>query len=77
MMSQKLSNSKAVEASTKNKKKPEPHINIFHDLQKRGSILLKLFDTKTKEVINHCEQAPSPSKDYCQLVLNFDKVNFI
>lgn len=71
-MSQKIKEAKKKQASEQN-----PHINIFHDLQNRKSILLTLFDTKTKEVINHCAQAPSPSKDYCQLIVNFDKVNKI
>ena len=72
-MNHKVSNSKVIQIQ----KKPinEPHLNIFHDLLNRKSILLMLFDTKTKEVINHCAQAPSPSKDYCQLIVNFDKVN--
>lgn len=48
--------------------------NIFHELEKRRSILLNLFNVKTREAINHCGTAPSPSKDYCQLLLTFDHV---
>lgn len=71
-MNHKTSNSKLMQI--KKRHVNEPHVNIFHDLLKRKSILLTLFDTKSKEVINHCAQAPSPSKDYCQLIVNFDKV---
>jgi hypothetical protein len=74
-MNHKTSNSKVMQIQKKHVN--EPHVNIFHDLQKRKSILLTLFDTKSKEVINHCAQAPSPSKDYCQLIVNFDKVNMM
>lgn len=46
----------------------------FNLLKKRKSILLTLFDTKNNEILNEGAQAPSPSKDYCQLILTNDRV---
>lgn len=51
--------------------------NVFHDLKKRNSILLTLFNLKNPEILNLGAQAPPPSKDYCQLLLTFDKVSEI
>ena len=42
--------------------------NIFKHLKEKKSMLLNLFDMKTKEIFELGAQAPSPSKDYCQLV---------
>lgn len=46
----------------------------FNDLKKRKSILLNLFDAKNNEILNEGAQAPSPSKDYCQLIVNNERV---
>lgn len=50
--------------------------NVFHDLTERRSILLTLFNMKTKEIFELGAQAPSPSKDYCQLVMTHNMVIF-
>jgi hypothetical protein len=70
-MSQKLIKTVVIPQTKQN----QPHPNIFLELEKRHSILLTLFNTENKEVINICTRAPAPSKDYCQIILNFDKVH--
>lgn len=50
---------------------------IFEKLARRKSSLLTLFDDRNREVLNIGAQAPSPSKDYCQLIVKYDKVIFI
>jgi hypothetical protein len=47
--------------------------NIFHKLRQNKSNLLSLFE-ENNELINACGQAPSPSKDYCQLIMTTDHV---
>ena len=54
----------------------EKFINIFHHLKQRKSILLTLFNMKNKELFEIGAQAPSPSKDYCQLVMTHDMIIF-
>ena len=49
-------------------------VNIFQHLKQRKSILLTLFNMKNKELFELGAQAPSPSKDYCQLVMTHDTV---
>jgi hypothetical protein len=48
--------------------------NVFDDMKRKGSILLTLFNMNNKEIINVATQAPSPSKDYCQLILSHTQV---
>jgi hypothetical protein len=50
--------------------------NIFETLKKHHSPLLTLFNPNKTEILNVATQAPSPSKDYCQLVLTHDKCIF-
>lgn len=50
--------------------------NIFDKLKTRGSILLTLFNLNNQEILNMGAQAPSPSKNYCQVVLNHTNVLF-
>ena len=48
--------------------------NVFEVMKNRKSILLTIFTPKNAELLNIGAQAPSPSKDYCNLVLTYDKV---
>jgi hypothetical protein len=48
--------------------------NVFQQLLETKSILLTLYDSNSREVVNHCDTAPAPSKDYCQLLLTYDHV---
>jgi hypothetical protein len=50
--------------------------NIFDKLKTDGSILLTLFNLNNQELLNMGAQAPSPSKNYCQVVLNHNNVIF-
>ena len=50
--------------------------NIFHELIEKKSNLTQLFDTKSKEFLNYAATAPAPSKDYCQIMVTFDEVNY-
>lgn len=50
-------------------------LNIFYDLIERKSILIELFE-KNKEVVNYCAVAPSPSRDYNQILITFDQIIF-
>lgn len=43
--------------------------NVFGDLKKRNSGLMSLFNMKNTELLNIAAQAPSPSKNYYQLVM--------
>ena len=52
------------------------HPNIFHELKKRDSILLTLFNMKNTEILNVGAQAPSPSKNYCQLIMTQEQIIF-
>jgi hypothetical protein len=54
----------------------EQQETIFEKLARQKSILLTLFDDRNHEVLNIAVQAPSPSKDYCQLIVKYDKVRF-
>lgn len=56
-------------------KEPKHYRNIFHDLKDRKSILMTLFNPRNTEILNIGAQAPSPSKDYCQLILTQEKVD--
>ena len=58
----------------KNIQKDTHNQNIFEELKKRNSNLLNLFNLKNNEFLNLGAQAPSPSKDYCQLLMTYDKV---
>ena len=58
----------------KNIQKDTHNQNIFEELKKRNSNLLSLFNLKNNEFLNIGAQAPSPSKDYCQLLMTYDKV---
>ena len=49
-------------------------VNVFDEMKRRQSILLTLFNLKNTEIINVATQAPSPSKDYCQLVVTHKTV---
>jgi F-box protein 36 len=49
-------------------------VNVFDDMKRHQSILLTLFNSKNTEIVNVAQQAPSPSKDYCQLVLTHSQV---
>lgn len=55
-------------------KKYEPVVSVFEELKKKRSGLLSLFNMNNTEILNVACQAPSPSKDYCQLVLTHDQV---
>ena len=49
--------------------------NVFHELEKSGSLINSLFKTKnSKELLNIGRQAPSPSKDYYQLLMTCEQV---
>lgn len=45
--------------------------NVFNELRAKKSNLLSLFDLRDNELINVGVQAKAPSKDYCQLILNY------
>lgn len=47
--------------------------NVFYLLKAQNSILLTLFGND-HEIINKGAQAPSPSKNYCQLIMNTDNI---
>ena len=55
---------------------PVKFASVFDELKYKKSNLLSLFDTRTDELINIGAQAPAPSKDYCQLILNHHYVIF-
>ena len=57
-------------------KRNDEFFNVFNHLKESKSILLGLFDARTKEIFELGAQAPSPSKDYCQLVMTRDMVPF-
>ena len=50
--------------------------NIFHELRKRQSILYSELYGKNEnfELLNIGAQAPSPSKDYCQLIVTQEQI---
>ncbi|RNA27198.1 F-box only 36 [Brachionus plicatilis] len=50
--------------------------NVFNELKAKKSNLLSLFDFQNTELINVGAQAPAPSKDYCQLIVNHHYVIF-
>jgi len=60
--------------------KPKSHFhldhhskNIFTKLRAQGSILMNLY-AQNQEILNVGAQAPSPSKNYCQLIVTLDTV---
>lgn len=57
-------------------KRNDDFFNVFNHLKERKSMLLNLFDMKSKEIFELGCQAPSPSKDYCQLVMTREMVIF-
>ncbi len=56
------------------KPKVEPN-NVYQELRKQKSILMTLFDEKNHEIVNASGTAPSPSKDFCQIIVTFDHVS--
>lgn len=63
--------------------KPKSHFhidqhskNIFLKLKAQGSILLSLFNQNNQEILNIGAQAPSPSKNYCQLMVTQENIIF-
>ena len=48
--------------------------NIFGDLKKRNSALMSLFNMKNTEILNVAFQAPSPSKNYYQLIMTHSTI---
>ncbi len=60
--------------------KPKSHFhldhhskNIFTKLRAKGSILMNLY-AHNQEILNVGAQAPSPSKNYCQLIVTLDTI---
>ncbi len=60
--------------------KPKSHFhldhhskNIFTKLRAKGSILMNLY-AHNQELLNVGAQAPSPSKNYCQLIVTLDTI---
>ena len=47
--------------------------NVFLYLKAKKSILMTLFG-KNQEILNLGAQAPSPSKNYCQLIMTTDNI---
>lgn len=48
--------------------------NIFNELKAKDSNLLGLFNNTSNEILNVACQAPSPSKNYCQLLLTHTRI---
>ena len=62
--------------------KPKSHFhidhhskNIFTKLKAQGSILMNLY-AQNAEILNMGAQAPSPSKNYCQLIVTHGEIIF-